>query len=327
MLPSTQGKSPKLSILIPVYNVELYLAQCLDSIRHQDLSDVEIICLDDCSTDRSLDILHHYKATFLPHMQLIALSQNGGISNARNTLMALSKGEYIWFIDSDDWIEADAVKQLSAIFEREKCDMILFDLWRFRSKSKVKHVAGFTGSSNVLINSTHAILEGVFVSKKLYPWSRIFKKQVWLDEMSYPAGKCFEDVTVTPKLSSACKTAWYVSQPMYFYRDNEQSIVCTPNVAKLKNLSSALSGQLAFWQDINYQPSKRVLFAFYLFSVIKYLDACRTMKRNHLYTRSLNKIFFSDLLITTQSNKAQLMLTLIKNRRFKYALRLWRCSI
>ena len=105
----------RFSIIIPVYNVEKYLRDCLDSVLGQSFSDWEAICVNDGSTDHSASILEEYASR---DIRITVISQpNGGLSAARNTGMNAAKGDYVIFLDSDDWLEADALKTYSALTE------------------------------------------------------------------------------------------------------------------------------------------------------------------------------------------------------------------
>lgn len=101
----------KVSVIVPVYNVAPYLAQCLDSLVGQSLSDIEIICVDDKSTDESLEILHQYRDKY-PQITVIELDKNSGVSTARNTGMNAACGEYLGFVDSDDYVDLDFYEKL-----------------------------------------------------------------------------------------------------------------------------------------------------------------------------------------------------------------------
>lgn len=103
--------SIKVSIIVPVYNVEQYLRKCLDSIVYQALSDIEIICVNDCSTDNSFEILKEY-ADKDNRIKIIDFKENKGVAIARNTALAEAKGEYIGFVDSDDFIDLDFYDKL-----------------------------------------------------------------------------------------------------------------------------------------------------------------------------------------------------------------------
>ena len=119
-----KNKKIKLSIVIPVYNVEDYVAKCLDSLINQTYSNLEIICVNDGSTDNSLKILNRYKEK---DKRIIVIDKpNGGVSSARNTGIDVSNGEYITFVDSDDYIDTDAYENCLKIIKEKDADVLAF---------------------------------------------------------------------------------------------------------------------------------------------------------------------------------------------------------
>lgn len=116
----------KVSVVIPVYNVENYLEECLDSIINQTLKDIEIICINDGSTDASIDILEKY-AKADSRIQIFN-QNNSGLSAARNRGIELSKGEFVYFIDSDDYLDLNALKELYDLSVKYGTDFIIFKL-------------------------------------------------------------------------------------------------------------------------------------------------------------------------------------------------------
>ena len=117
---------PKISILVAVYNTAAYLPQCLDSLLSQTLKDIEVICVDDASTDNSLDLLHQY-AEKDNRVKVFALKENCGQAHARNVGLSHATGDYIGFVDSDDWLSQDALEKVCESF-RDDVDSVLFRL-------------------------------------------------------------------------------------------------------------------------------------------------------------------------------------------------------
>ena len=123
----------KISVVIPVYNIEDYLSECLDSIVNQSLEDIEIICVNDGSTDGSLDILKEYESKD-SRVKIIS-QENKGIGNARNTALEYAKGEYVYFIDGDDTLELDALERLYDLNIEKNADFIIFKISNFNEET------------------------------------------------------------------------------------------------------------------------------------------------------------------------------------------------
>lgn len=115
---------PKVSIIIPVYNVEQYLAKCLDSVCGQTYKDLEIICVNDCSPDNCAEILNKY-AEQDDRIILVTREKNGGLSAARNSGLDAATGEYIYFIDSDDWIDLDYIEKMVDAIKNNDADIAI----------------------------------------------------------------------------------------------------------------------------------------------------------------------------------------------------------
>lgn len=120
-----KSSTPAISVIIPICNVEKYLAECLDSVVNQTLKDIEIICVDDGSPDRSADIAAEYAKKY-DNVKLVH-KENGGQSSARNVALDIACGQYIHFLDSDDYLERNALEELYARATAEDLDMVYFN--------------------------------------------------------------------------------------------------------------------------------------------------------------------------------------------------------
>lgn len=116
----------KVTVLVAVYNAEKYLPQCLDSLKAQTLGDIQVVCIDDASTDQSRQLLDDY-AFRDPRFQVVCLQQNGGQAHARNEGLKVATGEYVCMVDADDWLEPDALERTVEQMD-EQTDCVLFDL-------------------------------------------------------------------------------------------------------------------------------------------------------------------------------------------------------
>ena len=124
----------KVSVILPVYNVEKYLKECLDSILNQTLQEIEVICVDDGSTDRSLEILREYEKK---DKRVIVLTQeNKGAGAARNKGLAIAKGEYLSFLDSDDFFASGMLEEAYRRCVEKKAQICVYQVLRYNEKTK-----------------------------------------------------------------------------------------------------------------------------------------------------------------------------------------------
>lgn len=220
----------KLSIVIPVYNVEKYLSQCLDSVIVPELDDYEIIAVDDGSTDSSPDILRHYLNKYSGLLNVISKT-NGGLGSARRAGMEKASGEYIVFLDSDDYYTDCAVAEMLE-YCRQDFDICFFD---FISVSEDgRFLKRMKGCSSV---------EGEFTLSS-YPQvlfdlpsgtNKIFRTSLFRETgIFFPDRVWFEDLRTIPKLYAFASKMIYCGRPWYYYRQQASSI--THGNAPARNL-------------------------------------------------------------------------------------------
>ena len=129
----------RISIILPIYNVENYIRQSLDSLINQTFKDIEIICVDDCSPDNSVSIIKEY-AKNDNRIKLIELEQNAGQGNARNVGIEASTSEYIMFLDPDDWFEIDACEKAYNQITQNNNEFVVFDFYRYYEERNEKEI-------------------------------------------------------------------------------------------------------------------------------------------------------------------------------------------
>lgn len=225
-----KNNNPLVSILVPVYNVELYLRQCLDSLITQTLTDIEIICVNDGSTDGSLDILNDYAST--DNRIKIINKRNGGLPSARNAGLDAATGEYVGFVDGDDFVEPDMFKKLYLAAKHEKADIVVCGANCISDDSRVpKWLAeSLSPSSNIykenLINVLLTV-KGVkpFLWRDLVKRELIEKYTIRLDETIVLG----EDQAFQFKIFSHASSVVLISDKLYNYRwSRPQSIMNAP---------------------------------------------------------------------------------------------------
>ncbi|MEJ0100911.1 MAG: glycosyltransferase family 2 protein [Pseudomonadota bacterium] len=222
MQPVTPSQpAPWLSVLVPVYNVGAYVGPCIDSILAQAIEGVEILLLDDGSTDDSPRICEARCAQHARSMRLLRHAGNRGLSIARNTLLEAAAGRYCWFLDSDDEMLPGAIAALRAIVDAHAPDMILCDY-----HEQQRALDGFSGSARTLSTDREALVRGIFESRRMYIWNHIARRETWGD-LRFPAGRYFEDIMTTPWLCLRARSFFYADQPWIRYRLRGDSIMST----------------------------------------------------------------------------------------------------
>ena len=221
--------APWLSILIPVYNVAPSLRLCVDSVLGQLPGEgVEVILLDDASTDRSLSICEELAEAHAPLVHLLAHERNRCLSAARNTMLEAARGEYVWFVDSDDEMLPGAIAGLRGVLDEHSPDLVLCDYLKGG-----KHLRSFAGPEKILIEDCETVVQGVFASRRMHTWTKIARRTLWGSDLRFPIGRCYEDMATTPWLFLRARSAYYVPSPWMFYRTRADSI--TASVGRVRN--------------------------------------------------------------------------------------------
>lgn len=205
-----------ISVIIPVYNVEKYIKECLDSVINQSYKDLEIILVDDGSTDRSGIICDEY--AFKDNRIKVIHKENGGLSSARNIGMKIATGEFFTFIDSDDYIATSMIEELYNALIDTSADLSICNISRksYFEKNIVK---------NIIVHKKEKTLMLLLKEKQIQTsaCAKLYKKCLF-DDIYYPDGKLYEDFGTTYKLIHRAQRIAHINTPMYYYRFNEVSI-------------------------------------------------------------------------------------------------------
>lgn len=241
----------KFSIIIPIYNVELYLRQCLDSVLAQNLVDWEAICVNDGSTDGSTAILEEY-ASMDSRFKVITQA-NGGLSAARNTGLKKAHGEYVLFLDSDDWLEPTALQTLNSEFIIQNSQ--LPDLLCFTGRRYIEETNSFNPADKLVEKmytsgmdyyNENALVprDFAFVCVVLRAYRRTFllENHLWFKEGIY-----HEDNLFSPIACYYAKNVSVINACLYNYRVRANSITTTYNEKRLKDFMDIANDLAAFF--------------------------------------------------------------------------------
>lgn len=217
----------KVSVIIPVYNVENYLKKCLDSVINQTLKNIEIICINDGSTDNSLKILEEYSKK---DNRIIVLNQeNQGQSIARNNGLKIAKGEFIGFVDSDDYISLNFYEKLYNSAKKYNSQIAVADIFRFCDKTNNdKYILKIKKEENTV--NKNLKFKYCNVPRCCYIWNKIYKREELLKtNIRFKENKKFEDVIWLHKILFLLKGLSTITGATYYYRNNSTSTVNLKN--------------------------------------------------------------------------------------------------
>ena len=218
---------PLISIIIPVYNVELYLRRCLDSVVKQTYSNVEIIIVNDGSTDNSLVICEEYYTKY-PNLIHIINKTNGGLSSARNIGLEYSNGDYICFIDSDDYVDEKYIEILFRNMHQMNADVSCCNY-----KRTYKSIENRYYSDKIILKTDDDIIEIYLTHEMTSAWGKLYRKNLF-QNIKFPVNKVYEDILTNFKILINCSRIVIDESMLYMYYVRRGSI--TTSKFREKNL-------------------------------------------------------------------------------------------
>lgn len=211
----------KVSIIVPVYNVEKYINKCLDSLTNQTLKEIEIICINDGSTDNSLKLLENYNNK---DSRIVLINQkNSGQSAARNKGVEIAKGEYIGFVDSDDWVDSNFFERLYESAKRTDSDIATAGIYSCHTYHK-RNFLSF--DQEIVTKDKNLKFELCDIPEKSYCWNKIYRNaSLKNSRIKFEEGIIFEDCIYTPQVIYFLEQMVTVPDIYYYYRRRVNSTV------------------------------------------------------------------------------------------------------
>lgn len=275
--------APKVSIIIPVYNVEQYVSECLESVVNQTLREIEIICIHDKSTDGSLEILNKYAAKD-KRIHIINNKENKGPSFARNRGMEVAKGEYIYFLDSDDMIVPEAMKELYYIAQKEDLELILFDTKQIFENENFKNMCEYKSERDHIYPGvfTGAELLKTFMANEEYdssPCRQFWNRRYLLtNKLFFYEGILHEDLLFSVCALLKTSRSKCLKRIYHIYKRRENSI--TTKKLSWKNIEGVFTcycQMLFLWKNENYDKEINVTIEKYINSL--YMEVKKMYKK------------------------------------------------
>lgn len=237
----------KFSIIIAVYNIQDYIDACISSTLRQTCNNLEIILVNDGSNDNSLQKMYQWKEK--DDRIIIVNKENGGLSSARNTGLKYATGDYILYVDGDDWLADNAIETITKYLDtHSEVDILCFNYYAYYDDSHKKLVS---------FNAPSEIIDGLSFFKrsdfKMTAWSKVYRKS-FLEtiNLNFLEGRLHEDLSYTIPLCLCAKHVGYISKPLYYYRQNRDgSIMKKISYKNVLDFSHALCFDYQFAKERN----------------------------------------------------------------------------
>lgn len=210
----------KYSIIVPIYNISSLIDQCVESLVNQTYKKLEIILVNDGSKDNSLEIIKKWERK--DSRIFVVNKPNGGLSSARNEGLKSATGDYVLYVDGDDWIDVETLAEADRFIAKYGLvDMICFNYYAYYSENDKKLIS---------YNSKETISSGEFFFEnstfKMTAWSKIYKR-TYLEEigLNFLEGRLHEDLSYTIPLCICANKVGYINRPLYYYRQNRKGSI------------------------------------------------------------------------------------------------------
>ncbi len=255
----------KVSVIVPVYNVEEYLAPCLDSLVKQTLQDIEIIVVNDGSPDNSQEIIDRYVKKY-PNLVKAMIKENGGQASARNMALEIAKGEYVNFVDSDDWVRIDMYENMYKKAKEEDADIVVCNTTDYYKDYAVYHKpAEFTNK----------------LKQTPSPCNKLFKRS-FIGDLRFPEGKMwYEDFTFVTELLMMTDKIARCENDYYQCNCREESTMSNNNSPKNLDMIKALDLIIKFAKDNNLYDRYKEDIDFMIIDHILITTINRVAKQTH----------------------------------------------
>lgn len=266
-----------ISVIIAVYNNEKYVDSCLKSIASQTYGNIEIIVVDDGSTDNSFSICKEWESRD-SRIKLVS-QENGGVARARNRGLDIATGEYIFFVDSDDCIDANILAFLYSAIERSGCKVSQCDFTSFTDDCEINIHSDY-------VETVLQVTRGKEMISKIYSsegpkytvvWNKLYSSECW-KEIRFPEGKIHEDLFVT-YLVYAKYDVCVIDLKLYFYRANPNSIMHSTFRVQRLDMLEAIEKQMDFFLQVDKELYNMTLHH-YTFTLMDYIFCVKRYMRS-----------------------------------------------
>lgn len=279
-----------ISVIIPIYKSERYLDRCIASVINQTYDNLEIILVDDGSPDRCPEICDMWKQN--DSRIKVIHQRNGGVSMARNTGINKAGGEFILFLDSDDYIYSGTIERMYKEMKNQSADMVIcgFEKGEGGDFDFSKSLDSDTEIINNVIALSRIYQSGYYALQYVVPWGKLYKKCLF-ENIQYPEGKLYEDIYVTHQILYKCDKIAVMRERMFYYYQHQNSIMHQKfNFRKLDYLD-ALRNRIKFYEQKNLNDLAQMAYDEYIHSLIWEYSRVRDILKNQIVLKDIIRRF------------------------------------
>lgn len=320
----------EISVILPVYNSENYLKVCLDSLLNQSFNDIEILCIDDGSSDGSLDILKDYEKT---DDRITVISQeNMGVAKTRNNALDLVKGNYVYFMDSDDYLDKNAFKKLHDNITSNNSDFCIMKAIFVNDDGEYKFPAFELDKEFDKVNFnnftfTYKDIKSHVLNDLFAPWLKLYSVKFLKsgDDFTFPEIKSYSDAPFHVKTMLMASRISFVPEYLYYYRENDDSLVhSSSNTINFFKLSDIIEEYLV---NNNFFDEFREEFDAFKFVKLVYYMGFTDSEEYYLKAKhELSKLENSSLIEEKDIDKRNIILDSDNLKECRLALELYDCK-
>lgn len=258
-----------ISIIIPVYNVQPYLQRCVDSVLRQTYKKIEVILVDDGSPDRCPNICDEY-ADFDGRV-IVVHKKNGGLSDARNCGLDTASGQYISFIDSDDWVHEKYIEKLYQLLKNTNADISVCNFIKTACENVKADISNEKIYTYTNIGALKQFVDQFYV-QLVVAWGKLYKKNLF-ERICFPVGKIHEDEFTTYKIIyQAKKIALSTAQLLYYFQRKDSIMGDEFNIKHMHDALDAYEERASFFQKIRLKDLCKKTYEYELNLCLLYID-------------------------------------------------------
>jgi glycosyltransferase involved in cell wall biosynthesis len=297
----------KISVIIPVYNVEAFLERCLDSVQKQTYPDMEVVIVNDGSTDNSPAIIEKYVAQNEKFKSFTI--ENSGQGGARNFGVTKAEGEYIAFLDSDDYIAPDCIEKLAFAAKTENSDIVVCTSYNVKEDGTIiKRI-----DNNISCGTTSLFDSPKILFNQVAPWGKLFRKSIFGD-LQFVTRVWYEDMRLIPKLYLNAERITYIEDPLFYYVQRAGSTMNNSNALRNLEIIEAFEDLIAYYKQKKVYDDFKAEFEFLILDHIAIATVTRVLLSNSAekasvigkieeYVARFDNIYQNKYIPTLSSNK------------------------